>query len=95
VAVTGVATGFGQAVQLNPVAGAQENVPLPFPFIMTLSPEQTEISGPAFADGTGATDTVCTLLAEQPFAVAVTVYTEVDDGFKIMPAVVAPPGFHK
>ncbi len=47
----GVETGLGQVVQLNPVEGAQENVPLPVPFSVVLSPAQTETSGPAFATG--------------------------------------------
>jgi len=53
-----VATGFGQVVQLNPVDGDHENVPLPVPFSVVLSPAQTETSVPAFAKGSGFTVTV-------------------------------------
>lgn len=72
VTAVGVATGFAQVVQLNPEEGAHENVPLPVPFRTTLSPEQTEISGPAFAVGAGVIVTVCDFVPEHPFVVAVT-----------------------
>ena len=64
----GVETGLGQVVQLNPVDGDQENVPLPLPFKVVLSPAQTETSGPALAVGRGVTVTLYVPVPVQPFA---------------------------
>lgn len=56
--MVGVATGFAQVVQLNPVDGDHKNVPLPVPLRVVLEPAQIETSDPAFAVGSGFTATL-------------------------------------
>jgi hypothetical protein len=51
VVAAGPATGFGQFVQLNPVAGDHANVPLPLAKSAVLSPSHTDTSEPALTDG--------------------------------------------
>ena len=51
VVIVGLAIGFGQVVQLNPVDGDHKNVPLPLGTIVVLPPLQMVRSGPAFTEG--------------------------------------------
>ena len=52
-AEVGLATGFGQEVQLRPVEGLQENVLLTVAFNEVLDPKQTDTSAPALTAGRG------------------------------------------
>ena len=79
----GVHTGFGQVVQLNPVDGDHENVPLPVPVPLkvVLSPAHTETSNPALAVGKAFIPTLtASSMLPQEF-VTVSVYVVAIVGF--------------
>ena len=72
--LVGLATGFGQVIQLSAVDGAHEKLPLPVPFNVVFEPAHMEISGPALAVGRGLTVVVvAAVLVQPPASVPVTV----------------------
>ena len=69
----GLATGFTILVLLNPVEGAQENVPAPLPFNVVLLPVQMAASGPALAEGVAGVVMVIISVAVPQLLVTVSV----------------------